>query len=71
MTDLEEFRKEKDAFFKSHPQSPLTPEQKRAFRGLSYFPESPALRLEVTVEEFNPKETVKMQTSTGDVQTYQ
>jgi len=71
MTDLEEFRREKDAFFKSHPQSPLAPEQKRAFKGLSYFPENPALRLEVTVEEFNPKETVKMQTSTGDVQTYQ
>ena len=71
MTELEEFRQEKDAFFKSHPQSPLLPEQKRDFKGLSYFPENPALRLDVRVEEFSPKETVKMQTSTGDVQTYQ
>jgi len=71
MTELEEFRQEKDAFFKSNSQSPLLPEQKRDFKGLSYFPENPALRLDVRVEEFNPKETVKMQTSTGDVQTYQ
>jgi uncharacterized protein (DUF1684 family) len=71
MTELEEFRQQKDRFFKLHPQSPLEPEQKKTFTGLSYFPENPALRLEVNVEEFDPKETVKMQTSTGDVQTYQ
>ena len=71
MSELEEFRAQKDAFFKSHPQSPLLPAQKRDFHGLSYFPENPALRLEVQVEEFSPKETIQMQTSTGAVQTYQ
>jgi hypothetical protein len=71
MTDLADFREDKDAFFKNHPQSPLTREQKRAFTGLHYFPENAALRLEVTVEEFQPKETVPMQTSTGAVQTYE
>jgi uncharacterized protein (DUF1684 family) len=71
MTELEELRREKDNFFKTHPQSPLTPEQKKTFTGLSYFPESPALRLEVKVEEFARKEVVVMQTSTGDVREYQ
>ena len=71
MTELEEFRKGKDAFFKSHPQSPLMPDQKKTFTGLDYFPENPALRLEVKVEEFPTKEAVVMQTSTGDVQKYQ
>jgi hypothetical protein len=71
MTALEDSRLEKDAFFKTHPQSPLLPEQKRTFTGLRYFPEDPALRLEVTVEEFDSKETVPMQTSTGDVKAYQ
>jgi uncharacterized protein len=71
MTELEEFRKEKDNFFKTHPQSPLTPDQKKTFTGLNYFPENPALRLEVKVEEFPNKEVVTMQTSTGDVQKYQ
>lgn len=71
MTDLAEFRKEKDNFFKTHPQSPLKPEQKKTFMGLNYFPENPALQLEVKVEEFPAKETITMQTSTGDVQRYQ
>lgn len=70
MTRLEDFRAEKDGFFARHPQSPLTPEQKRGFKGLSYFPENPALRLEARVEEFSPKEEIAMQTSTGDEQPY-
>jgi uncharacterized protein (DUF1684 family) len=70
MSELDDLRREKDAFFKSHPQSPLTREQKQAFAGLSYFPENPALRLEVEVQEFDPKERLEMQTSTGGTQTY-
>lgn len=71
MDDLERFRREKDAFLRGHPQSPLTPEQKRHFKGLNYFPESPDLELEVEVEEFPEKRSIQMQTSTGDVQSYQ
>ncbi len=71
MTELEAFRAEKDEFFGSHPQSPLTPEQKKDFTGLHYFPENEALRLEVKVDEFPVKEKFEMQTSTGDVQLYE
>ncbi len=71
MTDLENFRAEKDDFFGSHPQSPLTREQKMKFKGLNYFPESEALRLEVKVEEFPVKDAFEMQTSTGGVQHYE
>src|SRR3989338_100223 len=71
MTALDDMRAEKDGFFKNHPQSPLTPEQKQAFTGVHYFRENSALRLEVKVEEFRNKEMVQMQTSTGDVQAYQ
>ncbi len=70
-SELEMFREEKDSFFKTNRQSPLTREQKKTFKGLSYFPENPALRLEVSVEEFPEKEEIEMQTSTGDVQKYQ
>ena len=70
MTELEEFRKEKDDFFGGHPQSPLTREQKRDFHGLKYFPENDDLRLEVKADEFPVKERIEMQTSTGDVQIY-
>lgn len=71
MTELDSFRAEKDAFFGSHPQSPLTREQKKDFQGLHYFPENESLRLEVNVDEFSVKEKFEMQTSTGDVQIYE
>ena len=70
MTQLDEFRAEKDSFFASSPESPLTNEQRGIFSGLSYYPENPALRLEVAVEELPGHEQIRMQTSTGDVQTY-
>lgn len=70
MTELDEFRAEKDEFFRSHPQSPLTPEQKRSFTGLSYFPENESLRLEVKVEPLNDPQQVYMQTTTGGMQVY-
>lgn len=71
MNDLQSFRAEKDEFFLHHAQSPLLPEQRRGFKGLNYFPENTALRLEVLVEEFPVKERIEMQTSTGDVQQYE
>jgi uncharacterized protein (DUF1684 family) len=71
MFDLLEFRREKDEFFASHPQSPLTHEQQDSFKGLKYFPENPALRLEVHVEVFPTRETVSIQTTGGVPQSYQ
>jgi uncharacterized protein len=71
MSELEAFRAEKNQFFGSHSQSPLTHEQKMKFQGLNYFPENETLRLEVEVEEFSIKELFEMQTSTGDVQLYE
>ena len=70
MTELDEFRAQKDQFFKTHPQSPLTPEQQQSFQGLHYFPENPALRLVVPVEAFADRVAIVMQTSTGDVREY-
>jgi uncharacterized protein (DUF1684 family) len=71
MTDLDFFRHDKDDFFKNDMQSPLTREQKKTFAGLTYFPENPALRLEVAVEPSQTKDAIQMQTSTGDAQPYQ
>ena len=70
MSELTEFRAEKDQVFAHHPQSPLTPEQKRGFSGLRYFPENDALRLEVLAEPLSDQQPMQMQTSTGGVQTY-
>src|SRR4030042_2923758 len=71
MTSLEEFRKMKDDFFAHDGQSPLTPGQKKVFKGLRYFPPNPTLNLEVTVQEFPEKQHIEMQTTTGDLQVYE
>jgi len=70
MSELDDFRAEKDEFFGKHPQSPLTREQKLDFKGLHYFPENAALRLDVQVELLNDPQPMTMQTSTGGVQEY-
>jgi len=70
MSELTDYRAEKDEFFGRHPQSPLLPEQRQDFQGLNYFPENEALRLEVQVEPLKDHEPMQMQTSTGGVQTY-
>ena len=71
MTELEQFRAEKDEFFRDHPQSPLESGQKKAFTGLSYFPENDALQLEVKVDLLNDPNPIQMQTTTGNTQIYQ
>jgi uncharacterized protein (DUF1684 family) len=70
MTQLEDFRKRKDHFIAHDQQSPLTGEQQENFQGLKYYPEDPALRLEIEVEPFAEQQQVQMQTSTGDLRTY-
>lgn len=67
---LSEFRAAKDAFYRSSPDSPLLPEQRRAFAGLNYYPEAPGLAFEVTPELFDEPELGDMQTSTGDAVRY-
>jgi len=71
MTSLSDFRKMKDDFFIQDDQSPLTADQKKAFKGLKYFPPNPALNLEISVEEFPDKQRIEMLTTTGDIQSYQ
>ncbi len=70
MDALAKFRKEKDELFSHEPDSPLTFEQKREFKGLNYFPPNPKLRLEAAVREFPSKDSISIQTTTGSVQRY-
>ena len=70
MSRLEEFRREKDDFFRAHPQSPLTDEQRASFAGLVYFTENPHLLIQAELEAPVDPTTVEMQTSTGGAQTY-
>jgi hypothetical protein len=63
-------RKQKDAFFKNHPQSPLPPQDRAGFKGLVYYPVDENLNLMLEAEEFDEKDEIQMQTSTGDVRSY-
>ena len=63
-------REEKDFFFKGHPQSPLTHEQKQSFKKLDYFPPNEEFRFEVEITQLSEKKPVEMQTSTGEIQHY-
>lgn len=71
MTELETYRAEKDAFFRSHPQSPLPLTERSTFSGLCYFPENADLRFEVRVTEFEAHDTLPVQTTTGELRHYQ
>jgi len=70
MTELETFRRQKDRYFKSGPDSPISHAQRDDFAGLAYYPENDGLRLVVHPEEFAEKEPIHMTTSTGGVQEY-
>ena len=63
-------RRQKDQFFKTHPQSPLTPAQQETFNGLRYYDPNPELDLMVTITPFADGKFVPIQTTTGDVRQY-
>lgn len=70
MDELLNYRKSKDLFFRTSQHSPLTREQKARFTALSYYDPNPALVFELPIEENALKESIKMQTSTGDTRYY-
>jgi uncharacterized protein (DUF1684 family) len=47
---LEKFREGRDQLFKSHPQSPIEPEERASFTGLHYFPHDPVFRVQARIQ---------------------
>jgi uncharacterized protein (DUF1684 family) len=72
VSDLERFRDQKDAFFREHPRSPLTPAQRRAFERLVYFPEDRglAIRAQLETSGVDLDEPIVMPTTTGERREY-
>jgi len=67
---LVDFRKRKDDMFKTS-DGPLTQEQRESFKGLLYYPSNPGLVFHnLQIESMESEETVEIQTSAGDTQTY-
>lgn len=67
---LDRFRINKNRYFATDPQSPLTMQQRAHFRGLAYFPEHLALRQELTILPCIDKASVDLQLSTGGAHRY-
>lgn len=69
---LLEFRKQKDEAWKNNPESPLTEDQKKLFKGLNYFPPNPDLYFELELDKNIPGvgEKVVIRTTGGDEQIY-
>ena len=65
-----EWRKERDEFFKNHQRSPLTPKEKKNFKGLKYYPFDPQYTFCASIERFilhinNPKYYATFLTNKG------
>jgi hypothetical protein len=70
MSQLDQFRAQKDDFFLHDWQSPLEADQRRDFTGLPYYPENSALRFTLPIELHAEQTIVTMQTSTGSAREY-
>ena len=65
-----EWRKERDTFFKAHQRSPLSPKEKRNFKGLKYYPFDPKYVFSGQIERYifhinNPKYYATFLTNKG------
>ena len=61
--EIQQERRDKDSYMELDEQSPLSPEQKKQFRGLQYFEPDPSWRIEARVEENKEKELLTLPTS--------
>jgi uncharacterized protein (DUF1684 family) len=68
--ELKSFRADKDHVFAHDPDSPLTEEARRTFKGLAYFDENPNLVIRATIDRNIDEDEVRMATSTGEEQVY-
>jgi uncharacterized protein (DUF1684 family) len=70
LEELDEFRAAKDEFFRSHHDSPLPSEVKKAFSGLKYFPPDPAYKFRALLHRYERPEALKLATSKGTEQDF-
>jgi len=62
---VEAGRRQKDMFFASHPQSPLSLHDRRAFQGLAYWPPDPEYCFELALHEYDAKEVIHVADTSG------
>ena len=65
--DVENDRRQKDFFFGSHFESPLSAGEREGFQGLRYWPPDPEYRFETEFREHSDKKVRKVQDTGGNV----
>ncbi len=55
---LSRFREGRDELFRTHPQSPIEPDERDSFRGLNYFDPDPGFRVQARLEPGDGSELV-------------
>ncbi len=73
--EVAQWRKERDEFFKTHQRSPLTPEEKKKFTHLHYYPFNPKYVFKGEIERYslninNPKYYATFLTNKGTNKRY-
>lgn len=63
--ELADKRAEKDEFFAEHPQSPIPPDERDDFGGLTYFEPDPAYRVSAEVVVHDDPDVVRLDTTAG------
>lgn len=70
ISNIQEIRQEKNQYFATDADSPLSPEEQETFAGLRYFPVDLDYRFQTTIREHDVKDTVSLTTSTDGVREY-
>lgn len=68
--ELEWERREKDRFFVLNQQSPIPPEERSKFKGLSYYPPDPNFRFELELHEHGDKKIIEIEDTKGNVRQF-
>ncbi|KAB1188895.1 MULTISPECIES: DUF1684 domain-containing protein [Haloferax] len=69
-TELLQHREQKDRYFARDRHSPIPPDQRGLFDGLSYFDPDPELQFELELQEYDDPETITIGTSTDGERDY-
>jgi len=68
--EIEGFRKEKDSYLESDPDSPIPAEDRLGFKGLKYFSANQDYRVRARLTKSGKPEVISMTTSKGTVKPY-
>lgn len=63
-------RSAREEYFETNPHSPIPEDRREEFPGLAYFPIDRAYRFELDLHEHDEKETLTVETSTGNAREY-